>query len=72
MNWTQTQARLAADKGRWSHIARETGLHFNAIRNIAVGDTPTPRISTVEKIIDFYVREDATGNGTHAPAEVSE
>jgi hypothetical protein len=58
MNWTQTQARLASDKGRWSHIARETGLHINAVRKIAVGETPTPRISSVEKIIEFYERED--------------
>lgn len=58
MNWSETQARLAADKGRWSHIARETGLHFNAIRNIAIGSTPTPRIDSVEKIIEFYERED--------------
>lgn len=63
MNWPETRARLAADKGQWSHIARETGLHINAVRNIATGDTPTPRISTVEKIIAYYER-----TPTHAEA----
>ena len=57
MNWAEIHAKLKADKGQWSHIARETGLHVNAIRNIAVGDTPSPRIDTVEKIIAYYRRQ---------------
>jgi len=57
MNWSEIHARLKADKGHWSHIARETGLHVNTIRNIAVGDTPSPWIDTVEKIMAYYKRQ---------------
>lgn len=54
MNWQETRERLLADKGRWSHISRQTGLHINTVRNIALGETPTPGIATVEKIIAYY------------------
>lgn len=59
MNWSEVQSRLAADRGQWSLIARETGLHVNGIRLIALRKTLSPRISTVEKIIAYYERVDA-------------
>lgn len=54
MNWSETLNRLTADKGQWSQIARATGLHINAVRKIALGETPSPRIDTVEKIVAYY------------------
>lgn len=59
MNWTETLSRLTADKGQWSHIARATGLHINAVRKIALGETPSPRIDTVEKIVAYYDAQDS-------------
>lgn len=59
MNFADLKARLAADKGNWSQIARGTGLHINAVRKIAIGETPTPRISTVERLAAYYAAKDA-------------
>lgn len=60
MNWHEARTKLAADKGQWSHISRETGLHINAVRNIALGLTPNPRIDTVELIVAYYDRASPT------------
>ena len=56
MTWTEIRERLLADKGNWSQVARETGLHINGIRKLAIGETTRPRIDTVEKIAAYYGR----------------
>lgn len=68
MNWTATQERLAADKGQWSRIARATGLHINAVRKIALGETPSPRIDTVQKIVAYYDEQDRSTPAENAAA----
>jgi hypothetical protein len=56
MTWAEIRERLLADKGNWSQVARETGLHINGIRKLAIGETTRPRIDTVEKIAAYYGR----------------
>ena len=58
MDWITALARLKADKGNWSAIARATQIHPNGIRNIAVGKTPHPRTDTAQKIADYYAAQD--------------
>lgn len=58
MDWKSTVEKLKADKGHWSEIARETGVHVNGVRNIALGLTPSPRMITAQKLMDYYARRD--------------
>lgn len=45
--------RVALEKANLSHVARETGLHENTVRNIAKGRGETPTLATIEKLGDF-------------------
>lgn len=56
LTWQEIQARLARDKGNWSRISRETGIHINGVRKLAIGEIKSPRISTVEKLAAYYAR----------------
>jgi hypothetical protein len=58
-NWNRVRERLASEPDRWAKIARATGLPRMTIARIGSGETPSPRIDTVEKIIAFYDREAA-------------
>jgi hypothetical protein len=58
-NWNTVRERLASEPSRWASIARATGLPRMTIARIGSGETPSPRIDTVEKIIAYYDRESA-------------
>lgn len=52
MNGTMLDLRdgLRRAKGHWPRIASDTGIDYFTIARIARGETPNPRIDTVEKI----------------------
>ena len=51
MDWTQAREQLLARK-HYKEVAEATGLHFNSIRNYAIGTT-LPRVDNAKKIIEF-------------------
>jgi len=44
------RARLDEARGRWPAIAEDTGVDYATVARIARGDTPHPRIDTVERL----------------------
>ena len=56
MDWTQAKEILLAHKG-WQTVAKETGLHFNSVRNYAIGKT-IPRLDNAQKIIEYLSKHD--------------
>ncbi len=56
MDWTQTLARLKADRGNWRAVANATGINPVQVRRIANGETTRPRIDTVQKLVNYYER----------------
>lgn len=48
------KAGLEASRGHWPEIAKETGLGYFTLTNIAQGKVADPRISTVQKLYDYF------------------
>lgn len=40
-------------------IARESGVPFSTVCKIAQGDVTDPSIHTVQKLYDYFIRQDA-------------
>jgi hypothetical protein len=48
------KARLESHRGEWPKISRETGVPYFTITNIVQGKVEDPRVSTVQKLHDFF------------------
>ena len=45
--------RTALENANLSHVARETGLHENTVRNISKGRGEMPTLATIQKLGKF-------------------
>ena len=50
--------RLEESRGYWPLIAEATGVPYFTITNIAQGKSEDPRISSVQKLVDYFVARD--------------
>jgi len=51
--------RLEESRGYWPQIAASTGVPYFTITNIAQGKTEDPRVSTLQKLVDYFRARDA-------------
>jgi transcriptional regulator with XRE-family HTH domain len=47
---------LEASKGRWPQVARESGVSRRTIEKIASGQSADPRISSIQKLLNYFER----------------
>ena len=47
-------------KGRWEQVAADSGVPFKTLNKIAYRVTADPRVSTVQKLHDYFQNEDAS------------
>lgn len=60
MRFRQLLKRIkTAPQGELYAAHKDTGVPYETIRQIRVGKTTNPRIETVEKLVDWYVKRDA-------------
>lgn len=51
--------RLQESRGDWPQISIETGVPYFTITNVAQGKSEDPRISTIQKLFDYFQARDA-------------
>lgn len=54
MNWQRTLEHLRSDPRPYAAISRSTGIHWQTIRRISNGQTPTPRVDVAQKLANYY------------------
>lgn len=59
---------LMAAKGRWAAIASESGVPLRTLEKIARREVEDPRVSSVQRLADYFVaaNEKGAGEGGHA------
>lgn len=60
-------ARLNADKGRWNVVAEKSGVPERTIEKVARRETPDPRVSTLQRLADYYAGLDQGAGGKDSP-----
>lgn len=48
--------KLQANKGKWRHIARETGVPYDTLTKIALSRVSDPRVSNVQALHDYFAK----------------
>lgn len=56
---TFVRRRLEESRGYWPQISTATGVPYFTITNIAQGKVEDPRVSTVQKLVDYFRTRDA-------------
>jgi predicted transcriptional regulator len=51
--------RLEEARGYWPHISTATGVPYFTITNIVQGKVDDPRVSTVQRLVDYFHARDA-------------
>jgi predicted transcriptional regulator len=46
--------RLDEVRGHWVEVSRESGVPYHTLTKIAQGQVPDPRISTVQRLVDYF------------------
>lgn len=49
--------QLSATKGRWSVVAKGSGVPYHTLVKIAQGTVTNPRIDTVQRLLDHFSRD---------------
>jgi hypothetical protein len=60
MDWQTTLEKLRSDRRPWAAIARDVDLPAMTVARICRGETASPGIRTVQKIVEYYERNGAT------------
>lgn len=50
--------RLEESRGYWPQIAESSGVPYFTIANIVQGKSEDPRISSVQKLVDYFAARD--------------
>ncbi len=58
---TPEQLRAALQRETLAEIARGSGVHYNTVRNIALGKNQNPTYRIMQKIIAYMERRNAHG-----------
>lgn len=51
--------RLEESRGYWPQISTATGVPYFTITNIVQGKTEDPRVSTLQKLVDYFRARDS-------------
>lgn len=54
---------------RWPSIVEQTGVAKSLPRKLAYGDRPNPGIQTVQPLLDYFQRQDASALGAAAATQ---
>jgi transcriptional regulator with XRE-family HTH domain len=60
---------LELARGRWTEVARRSGVPYDTLTKIAQGKVTNPRIETVQRLVDYFNRPSAEGLACTEPVE---
>lgn len=60
--------RLDEFRGEWPTIARESGVNYWTVLNIASGKSPNPEVQNLQPLIDWFAAKDAMLKQLHERA----
>lgn len=46
--------KLEESRGKWVEVARASGVPYHTLTKIAQGQSPDPRIETVQRLVDYF------------------
>lgn len=46
--------KLEESRGQWVEVARLSGVPYHTLTKIAQGQSPDPRINTVQRLVDYF------------------
>jgi len=46
--------KLEESRGKWVEVARDSGVPYHTLTKIAQGQSPDPRIDTVQRLVDYF------------------
>lgn len=55
--------RLAACRGQWGAVAQVSGVPYHTITKLAQGAVSDPRVSTVQRLLDYFAQNPPTVQG---------
>lgn len=55
-SFADIQSELLRRQGQWRQCAEDLSINYSTVFRIAKGDTPSPRIDTVDAIYDWLMR----------------
>lgn len=50
---------LARTRGRWTEVAKDSGVPYHTLVKIAQGAVTDPRIGTIQLLVDYFARSNA-------------
>jgi predicted transcriptional regulator len=59
---TFVRRQLAASKGTWSDVSRQSGVPYHTLVKIAQGVVVNPRIQTLQGLADHFNSKSAVGS----------
>lgn len=63
------KAKLEASRGQWPAISKATGVPYFTITNLAQGKVEDPRLSTAQRLIDYFREESSREPAMIVPRE---
>lgn len=46
--------KLEESRGQWAQVSRTSGVPYHTLTKIAQGQVDDPRISTVQRLVDYF------------------
>lgn len=63
---TFVRRKLDESRGTWGEVAQVSGVPYHTLTKIAQGQVPDPRISTVQRLVDYF-----NGHSVAVPEKVA-
>lgn len=51
---TFVRRKLDESRGQWAEVSRASGVPYHTLTKIAQGQSPDPRINTIQRLIDHF------------------
>ena len=55
--------RLTACRGSWGVVSQASGVPYHTITKLAQGAVSDPRVSTVQRLLDYFAQQSPTVQG---------
>lgn len=59
--------KLEEHRGQWVQVANASGVPYHTLTKIAQGQSPSPRIETVQRLVDYFNGRLMDGSATPEP-----
>lgn len=66
---TFVRRKLDEVRGSWVEVSTKSGVPYHTLTKIAQGQVPDPRISTVQRLVDYFNGQPIESTSTTEAAE---